>query len=66
MKVYMNVMVLKHVLNTIIIHTLEIMIYSVVKAGKDILIVEYMHMLMQVYMHFTMEVLYSHAVIFPL
>ena len=48
MKVHMNVMVLKHVLNMIIIHTLEIMIHSVVKAGKDILIVEYMHMLMQV------------------
>lgn len=48
MKVHMNVMVLKHVLNTIIIHTLEIMIYTVVKAGKDILIVEYIHMSMLV------------------
>ena len=48
MKVHMNVMVLKHVLNMIIIHTLEIMIHSVVKAGKDILIVEYMQMSMQV------------------
>ena len=48
MKVYTNVMVLEHALNMIIIHTLEIMVYSVVKAGKDILIVEYMHMLMQV------------------
>ena len=48
MKVHMNVMVLKHVLNKIIIHMLEIMIYSVVKAGKDILIVEYMQMSMQV------------------